>query len=494
MTTPTVTHNWSDWNGESFLDLDTGFRVAPDGSLWPWQDTGNGYEIHVDAEGNPTVDPLTGKYRTRVLKEPADFSGGQYGLEPTPPVYGPGPSITAPKGAAGGRGGGGLTANQEATQARQQAQDQRRAALDERALQRQQEQDARNLEAEQKQFGLTSELGYAGSRRADVNTNLGRQGQAFSQEMALRKEAIDLAREPESYLQSAALRLGDQFPGGNALFDLLGSLGKRTTPGVEQFLDEQTALSELAPSRSPQYPFGREGQPAAAPPPAAAATPATAPGTATTAMYPAGYEAQNPNAQQQLQDWQAERVQAGQDPNDTEAFRQHLIGIGAPDFGVQAKAGEALGPMDLKPSKETAAVPVTPFTPGQTLPIGGVGATLTAPMKKATVMQGGPPLTPLQPAAQKSFPTLEELRGVPGLANTRFMEALKPLGTAPGTRYPGGISPFIPAIQGGVRGPSEQTLGALNPEDARALGQTLRYTGNRALLADMRRKPYGSTL
>ena len=48
----------------------------------------------------------------------------------------------------------------------------------------------------------------------------------------------------------------------------------------------------------------------------------------------ADYETENPNARQQNDEWRKLRVQRGQDPNDAEAFRQHMQGIGAPDPGT----------------------------------------------------------------------------------------------------------------------------------------------------------------
>jgi cytochrome c556 len=46
-------------------------------------------------------------------------------------------------------------------------------------------------------------------------------------------------------------------------------------------------------------------------------------------------EQENPNIRQQLVDWRMARVNNGENPFDYEAFRQHLIAIGAPDPGEE---------------------------------------------------------------------------------------------------------------------------------------------------------------
>lgn len=46
-------------------------------------------------------------------------------------------------------------------------------------------------------------------------------------------------------------------------------------------------------------------------------------------------EGDNPNIRQQYEEWRDQREQAMEDPNDWEAFRQHLLAIGAPDPGEQ---------------------------------------------------------------------------------------------------------------------------------------------------------------
>ncbi len=47
-------------------------------------------------------------------------------------------------------------------------------------------------------------------------------------------------------------------------------------------------------------------------------------------------EQQNPNIRSQIQTWQRERTNNGQNPTDWNAFRQHASGIGAPDPGEEA--------------------------------------------------------------------------------------------------------------------------------------------------------------
>jgi hypothetical protein len=47
---------------------------------------------------------------------------------------------------------------------------------------------------------------------------------------------------------------------------------------------------------------------------------------------------ENPNIQQQLDEWRGAREANGEDPADWEAFRQHMLAIGAPDPGTDAPA------------------------------------------------------------------------------------------------------------------------------------------------------------
>jgi len=56
------------------------------------------------------------------------------------------------------------------------------------------------------------------------------------------------------------------------------------------------------------------------------------------------YLTQNPNAVEQAAQWQQERVAAGEDPNDWEAFRQHVTTISGSDPGVAGYMGPSNGP------------------------------------------------------------------------------------------------------------------------------------------------------
>jgi hypothetical protein len=49
----------------------------------------------------------------------------------------------------------------------------------------------------------------------------------------------------------------------------------------------------------------------------------------------ADLSAANPNIRQQYDEWRQLRSQNGEDPTDYQAFRQHLINLGAPDPGEQ---------------------------------------------------------------------------------------------------------------------------------------------------------------
>jgi hypothetical protein len=43
----------------------------------------------------------------------------------------------------------------------------------------------------------------------------------------------------------------------------------------------------------------------------------------------------NPNLRQQYDEWRDARAQEGSDPTDYQAFRQHVVDMGAPDPGEQ---------------------------------------------------------------------------------------------------------------------------------------------------------------
>lgn len=49
----------------------------------------------------------------------------------------------------------------------------------------------------------------------------------------------------------------------------------------------------------------------------------------------ADLEAENPNIQQQYEEWRRQREANGEDSSDYQAFRQHLLSIGAPDPGEE---------------------------------------------------------------------------------------------------------------------------------------------------------------
>ena len=42
---------------------------------------------------------------------------------------------------------------------------------------------------------------------------------------------------------------------------------------------------------------------------------------------------ENPNIRQQYDEWREQRTANGEDPTDYQAFRQHVMAIGAPDPG-----------------------------------------------------------------------------------------------------------------------------------------------------------------
>lgn len=45
--------------------------------------------------------------------------------------------------------------------------------------------------------------------------------------------------------------------------------------------------------------------------------------------------AENPGLRQQYDEWREQRAQNGEDPTNYQAFRQHVIALGAPDPGTQ---------------------------------------------------------------------------------------------------------------------------------------------------------------
>lgn len=52
----------------------------------------------------------------------------------------------------------------------------------------------------------------------------------------------------------------------------------------------------------------------------------------------ADMQTENANIMEQQREWQEQRAQAGEDPNDWHAFREHLQAIGAPDPGEEEPA------------------------------------------------------------------------------------------------------------------------------------------------------------
>jgi hypothetical protein len=49
----------------------------------------------------------------------------------------------------------------------------------------------------------------------------------------------------------------------------------------------------------------------------------------------ADLEKQNPNIREQYRTWRSERTDKGEDQYDYQAFREHVMAIGAPDPGEQ---------------------------------------------------------------------------------------------------------------------------------------------------------------
>ncbi len=49
----------------------------------------------------------------------------------------------------------------------------------------------------------------------------------------------------------------------------------------------------------------------------------------------ADLEAENPNIREQYMAWRQEREENGDDPDDYQAFREHLMALGAPDPGEE---------------------------------------------------------------------------------------------------------------------------------------------------------------
>lgn len=84
-----------------------------------------------------------------------------------------------------------------------------------------------------------------------------------------------------------------------------------------------------------------------------------------------GYYANNPNVEQQYQEWRDARRSRHEDPFDMEAFRKHLVGIGAPDPGTpQTYEGSPYNPGASTPAPQTPPAAGTTPAPTTTPPVG----------------------------------------------------------------------------------------------------------------------------
>ena len=61
-------------------------------------------------------------------------------------------------------------------------------------------------------------------------------------------------------------------------------------------------------------------------------------------------EQQNPNIREQYDEWRDMRTQNGEDPNDWDSFRQHVMALGAPDPGDRPGIDEGLAAADTDPA------------------------------------------------------------------------------------------------------------------------------------------------
>jgi hypothetical protein len=61
-------------------------------------------------------------------------------------------------------------------------------------------------------------------------------------------------------------------------------------------------------------------------------------------MKMADLEADNANIRQQCEEWRQQREQNNEDGNDYQAFREHLMAIGAPDPGEEEPEDFAVSP------------------------------------------------------------------------------------------------------------------------------------------------------
>ena len=105
-------------------------------------------------------------------------------------------------------------------------------------------------------------------------------------------------------------------------------------------------------------------------------------------------EQQNPNIRSQIQTWQRERTNNGQNPTDWNAFRQHASGIGAPDPGQEAPP-EFMQPA---PRAETSA------------PSGNLGGQSAQQQPYQQPQQQQPPQQPYQQPQQQNPAVVDAIR------------------------------------------------------------------------------------
>jgi len=105
-------------------------------------------------------------------------------------------------------------------------------------------------------------------------------------------------------------------------------------------------------------------------------------------------EQQNPNIRSQIQTWQRERTNNGQNPTDWSAFRQHASGIGAPDPGQEAPP-EFMQPA---PRAETSA------------PSGNLGGQSAQQQPYQQPQQQQPPQQPYQQPQQQNPAVVDAIR------------------------------------------------------------------------------------
>ena len=213
------------------------------------------------------------------------------------------------------------------------------------------------------QSTLARELGEAGSRRADVATNLSRQQQSYNQYADERDFAYKYSQRPESELAWGFVSAGVAPPPGTTLAETVERLRAEKPLGVDEYLDRERrggASATVAAGAQPQpSALGTDVTAAAGPGERGLAAGRGAGAgaghpTATTGAPPPGYRnpldvmaernaelgrsvapfAQaHPELEETLRQWRRDRQANGQNPNDGNAFRQHLIASGMPDPG-----------------------------------------------------------------------------------------------------------------------------------------------------------------